>query len=128
MNKDKHIINLLIEQGVITFNPFNLDIEPPRYRVVLSDTVELKIDTDGIAPLIADILIGAELGRIDCIVPFAEKYKENIYVDIYALDTYAEVTYELSFPSVKDIIEFKEFVEEESLIYFDTFTEEIIEI
>jgi hypothetical protein len=128
MNKEKNIINKLIEQGWIVFNPFSLNVESSRYTVVISDTVKVDIDTDGIAPVIADILINAEIGGIDCLLPYVEKYKDNIFVDIYALDTHAELTYELAFPSVKEIIEFKEFVDAETLIYFDKRTEEIIEI
>lgn len=115
MNK-KDIINKLINQGTICFNPFTMSLAHYRYSVPLDDTRNYEIQDNDITELMTNLIITAET---DCSYKIFTKYSDNAFLDIYALDTFAEVTWELSFPTLKELRTIKKELQLETLYYYD---------
>ena len=100
-----HIINELINKGEITFNPFNMSTTPKRYSVPLDmETLTFEIQNHDIKELMTDLIIQAEQNPPH---PVILQHKDNIFIDIYAFDTFAEVNYEITFDQIADIKKFK---------------------
>lgn len=110
------LINQLINQGTICFNPYSMSIESYRYSYPLTDTENFDIQNNDITELMTDLILTAELR---CPSPIIKEFKENTYIDIYALDTFAEVTWELSFPTLKDLRKLKKYLGVKQLYFYD---------
>ena len=95
MNKSKR--KKAIKEGVITFNPFTLDMSTKRYDVVFIPTYYPQIVSNDISDLVLDAMI-------DC--KEHSEFKKNLYVDIYGLGSYAEVTWIVSFDSINEVKEY----------------------
>jgi hypothetical protein len=120
MEQSKNIINKLIDQGWICFNPFNMDISEPRYAVCLEDTKQLVLSDTDITELITDCIIQAETNFP---YPEAIDFKDNIYIDIYAYDSFAEVTWQVNFNTIKELKHYKKVTKQETIYYIDTETQ-----
>lgn len=120
----KDLINRLISEGWITFNPFTMEVLEPRYTVILGEEKHEIQDTD-ITELVAELLIRAEY---KCPYPMIDKFKNNAWIDVYALETFAEVTWQLSFATMKELRNYKKVAEVETLYYYDQNTQESKEL
>ena len=101
MNKSKR--KKAIKEGMITFNPFTLDMSTKRYDVVFIPMYYPQIVSNDISDLVLDAMI-------DC--KEHSEFKKNLYVDIYGLGSYAEVTWIVSFDSIKEV---KEYMKKQNL-------------
>jgi hypothetical protein len=63
-----------------------------------------------------NLIITAET---DCPYEIFSRYKYNAFLDIYALDTFAEVSWELSFPTLQHLRIIKKELGLETLYYYD---------
>jgi hypothetical protein len=110
------IINKLINQGVICFNPYTMSVNPHRYSYPLSNGRQYDIQNNDIKELMTNLIITAET---DCPYEIFSRYKYNAFLDIYALDTFAEVSWELSFPTLQHLRIIKKELGLETLYYYD---------
>lgn len=110
------ITNKLINQGIIYFNPYTMSLQGHRYSILLGETREYEIQENNIEELMTNLIIEAET---DCPHEIFKRYSDNAFIDIYALDTYAEVNWELSFPTIQHLKIIKKELNEETLYYYD---------
>jgi len=115
MNKTD-IINNLINQGMICFNPFTMSVNSHRYNFPLDHTHCYEIQENDITELMTNLIITAET---DCPFEIFSRYQNNAFLDIYALDTFAEVSWELSFPTIQHLKIIKKELGLETLYYYD---------
>lgn len=122
---EKNLINKLINDGWITFNPFTMSVHSPRYVVILDDTEQHEIQNTDITELVTDLIIRSEH---DCPFVAFKMFKENAFIDVYAFDTFAEVTWQIAFNTLKELRHYKKVAELKTLYYYDQETEQTKEL
>lgn len=100
----KEIINELIDKGVLVFNPFNLDLSEPRFVLLMEREKEILLEDNPIALIVANSIIDAEAMLLEYSIE--DKYRDNMYVDIYAVDTLVRVSWMMGFKTMKEVRKF----------------------
>lgn len=118
------IINRLINRGWIVFNPYTMATMRPRYQVILTDTEEHLIEETDITELVTDLILKAEQEPIQQF----KDYKKNAFIDVHALDSFAEVVYLLCFPTINQLVDYKKKYKIDTLYYIDTRTDSVEEL
>lgn len=116
----KNLFNKLLQSGWITFNPHNLNLEEKRYTICLDETEKVFLQDVNMAELLTDLIIKVEK---NCPYPQIIEYKDNALIDCYAYDSFVEVTWQLSFDTLKELKEYKKKQGLEELAYIDNSTD-----
>ena len=113
----KEIINELIDKGMLVFNPFNLDLSEPRFVLLMEREKEILLEDNPIALIVANSIIDAEAMLDEYSIE--DKYRDNMYVDIYAVDTLVRVSWMMGFKTMKEVRKFVQGKEEYFQYAFD---------
>lgn len=116
--KKKKKLKEALAKGMIKFNPFTMDMNPKRYEVLYMPTTYEGIIDNDISELIVECMV-------DC--KDHSRFMDNLYVDIYGLGSYAEVTWLVSFDTVKELDEYMKKQNLNKVIINDTEKQSITE-
>lgn len=122
----KEIINELIDKGVLVFNPFNLDLSEPRFVLLMEREKEILLEDNPIALIVANSIIDAEAMLLEYSIE--DKYRDNMYVDIYAVDTLVRVSWMMGFKTMKEVRKFVQDKEEYFQYAFDNHKSTLINL
>jgi hypothetical protein len=122
----KEIINELIDKGVLVFNPFTLDLSEPRFVLLMEREQEILLEDNPIALIVANSIIDAEAMLNEYSIE--DKYRDNMYVDIYAVDTLVRVSWMMGFKTMKEVRKFVQDKEEYFQYAFDNHKSTIINL
>ncbi len=122
----KEIINELIDKGMLVFNPFNLDLSEPRFVLLMEREKEILLEDNPIALIVANSIIDAEAMLDEYSIE--DKYRDNMYVDIYAVDTLVRVSWMMGFKTMKEVRKFVQDKEEYFQYAFDNHKSTLINL
>lgn len=122
----KEIINELIDKGMLVFNPFNLDLSEPRFILLMEREKEIILEDNPIALIVANSIIDAEAMLLEYSIE--DKYRDNMYVDIYAVDTLVRVSWMMGFKTMKEVRKFVQDKEEYFQYAFDNHKSTLINL
>jgi hypothetical protein len=122
----KEIINELIDKGMLVFNPFNLDLSEPRFVLLMEREKEILLEDNPIALIVANSIIDAEAMLDEYSIE--DKYRDNMYVDIYAVDTLVRVSWMMGFKTMKEVRKFVQGKEEYFQYAFDNHKSTLINL
>jgi hypothetical protein len=122
----KEIINELIDKGMLVFNPFNLDLSEPRFVLLMEREQEILLEDNPIALIVANSIIDAEAMLLEYSIE--DKYRDNMYVDIYAVDTLVRVSWMMGFKTMKEVRKFVQDKEEYFQYAFDNHKSTLINL
>lgn len=122
----KEIINELIDKGMLVFNPFNLDLNEPRFVLLMEREKEIILEDNPIALIVANSIIDAEAMLLEYSIE--DKYRDNMYVDIYAVDTLVRVSWMMGFKTMKEVRKFVQDKEEYFQYAFDNHKSTLINL
>tara|TARA_R110000868_G_scaffold390687_1_gene660427 strand:- start:31 stop:402 length:372 start_codon:yes stop_codon:yes gene_type:complete len=122
----KEIINELIDKGMLVFNPFNLDLSEPRFVLLMEREKEIILEDNPIALIVANSIIDAEAMLLEYSIE--DKYRDNMYVDIYAVDTLVRVSWMMGFKTMKEVRKFVQDKEEYFQYAFDNHKSTLINL
>ena len=122
----KEIINELIDKGMLVFNPFNLDLSEPRFVLLMEREKEILLEDNPIALIVANSIIDAEAMLDEYSIE--DKYRDNMYVDIYAVDTLVRVSWMMGFKTMKELRKFVQGKEEYFQCAFDNHKSTLINL
>ena len=122
----KEIINELIDKGMLVFNPFNLDLSEPRFVLLMEREKEILLEDNHIALIVANSIIDAKAMLDEYSIE--DKYRDNMYVDIYAVDTLVRVSWMMGFKTMKEVRKFVQDKEEYFQYAFDNHKSTLINL
>lgn len=122
----KEVINELIDKGMLVFNPFTLDLSEPRFILFMEREKELILEDNPIALIVANSIIDAEAMLKEYNID--DRYRDNMFVDIYAVDTLVRVTWTMSFKTMKEARAFAKGREKYFVSVFDNLKSTIIKL
>lgn len=122
----KEIINELIDKGMLVFNPFTLDLSEPRFVLLMEREKEILLEDNPIALIVANSIIDAEAMLDEYSIE--DKYRDNMYVDIYAVDTLVRVSWMMGFKTMKEVRKFVQDKEEYFQYAFDNHKSTLINL
>jgi len=122
----KEIINELIDKGVLVFNPFTLDLSEPRFVLLMEREQEILLEDNPIALIVANSIIDAKAMLDEYSIE--DKYRDNMYVDIYAVDTLVRVSWMMGFKTMKEVRKFVQDKEEYFQYAFDNHKSTLINL
>ena len=122
----KEIINELIDKGMLVFNPFTLDLSEPRFVLLMEREKEILLEDNPIALIVANSIIDAEAMLDEYSIE--DKYRDNMYVDIYAVDTLVRVSWMMGFKTMKEVRKFVQGKEEYFQYAFDNHKSTLINL
>ena len=120
------IINELIDKGMLVFNPFTLDLSEPRFVLLMEREQEILLEDNPIALIVANSIIDAEAMLLEYSIE--DKYRDNMYVDIYAVDTLVRVSWMMGFKTMKEVRKFVQDKEEYFQYAFDNHKSTLINL
>jgi hypothetical protein len=122
----KEVINELIDKGMLVFNPFTLDLSEPRFVLLMEREKEIILEDNPIALIVANSIIDAEAMLLEYSIE--DKYRDNMYVDIYAVDTLVRVSWMMGFKTMKEVRKFVQDKEEYFQYAFDNHKSTLINL
>lgn len=122
----KEVINELIDKGMLVFTPFTLDLSEPRFVLLMEREKEIILEDNPIALIVANSIIDAEAMLLEYSIE--DKYRDNMYVDIYAVDTLVRVSWMMGFKTMKEVRKFVQDKEEYFQYAFDNHKSTIINL
>lgn len=121
-----HIVNLLIDRGAITFNPFTLSLDTQRFMFPLTNIKSTPLDESNLALYISEIIIKCETENICESLQIDSSLKDNLFVNVYAVDSFVESSFEIYFDTMTEAVEFAK--EKDFELCFDNNTQDYLPI